>query len=154
MELRDWSPRRLTLVWVAGIALQLAIIIIPTALTLRRARREWPRLHQQVVAQRQRVEGSRLADSISRAEQMASARATGTFHLRANGETVFAVVGMPADEADPKRVAAMQRSIQRTAAVIVGIEFGAIPFALALLTLAWVLARRETDSQDVARRVV
>jgi hypothetical protein len=140
----------MAMVWVAGIVMQLAIVILPAYFIVQRARRDWPRLHREVVAQRAREEGSAIADSVSRRAQVVNARVAGNYRLRSVGETVFAIVGMPPNRANPERVAAARRSARRTVAVLLGIQYGAIPLGLVSLTVAWLLERRRSgDSASV-----
>jgi hypothetical protein len=146
MLLAQWSPRRLAAVWGIGIVLQVAIVAVPMAIAIHLVRRDGPRIRQQGIVREAQLKGSERADSVSRAEQIAAARAAGTFYFRADGQTVFAVVGMPSGRPDAQRVAALRRSMRQRVNVLLGVQFGAIPLALAALTIAWFAARRQNDS--------
>lgn len=154
MKLAQWTPRRVAALWAVGIALQLVVIIAPALYVAHVVRRDVTRLVQQDTAREARLKGSEQADSVSRIQQLASARAAGQFRLGADGDTVFAVVGMPSGRPDPQRMAALRRSMRRTVDVVLGIEFGTIPLALVGLTIAWFLARRRSEGLARAPRVV
>ena len=142
MALANWSGRRIGLILAAGIALQIAVMVLPLVSATRRARSDGPRIHRERLARESYLKEADRADSISRQMQMARAREAGEYRVNRRGETTFAVVGMPSGRVDPATAAAMRASIQRVAYVFVGIQLGAIPLALLGLTLAWGLAQR------------
>jgi hypothetical protein len=138
MSLSQWTPRRVAMIWVAGIALQIVLIVAPVVVAVRYAGSEGPRISREVAANNAHFTAVERADSISRAEQVAAARSAGNFHLRADGQTVFAVVGMPSRRPEPRRLDELRASTNAMLAVYCG----AIPLALIALTLAWFFARR------------
>jgi hypothetical protein len=153
MTLSRWTPRRMALLWVAGIAFQIALIAAPWVFAARYAQRELPRIRREVLANEAHMTAAERTDSISRAEQVAAARVAGDFHLRADGETLFAVVGMPSGRPTAQAVADFRASTQRTVVAVVAIQFGAIPLALVGLTLAWYFARRPNGNSSATHRL-
>jgi len=151
MSLSQWTPRRIAMIWVAGIALQIVLIVAPALVAIHFARTEGPRIRREVAANRLHYTVAERADSMSRAEQIAAARSEGNFHLRADGQTVFAVVGMPSGRPTPRTLADLRASMQRTVRAIIAVQFGAIPLALMALTLSWYFARRPKSGPDAHR---
>lgn len=142
-QLSRWSARRLTIVWIAGVVLQAVLIVVPFTMAMGFARRDGARIRREVAAHDAWMKGTELADSISRAEQVASARSNATFNVRADGQTVFAVVGTPSSRPTPEQRAARLNSIRRVGGMMLAVQFGTIPLAVLVFTVAWLLARRE-----------
>ncbi|MEO8623563.1 MAG: hypothetical protein ABI625_20970 [bacterium] len=151
VSLAQWSTRRLAAIWVAGIALQLALVIVPTVLVMRLVRRDGPRIQRESRQREAYLKGAERADSVSRAQQVALARESGNVKYTADGQPVFAIVGMPSGRPDSQTVAAFRLRTEREAWVFVAIQFGAVPLALLYLTLAWTLARRRNNPPALGR---
>lgn len=132
----------------AGIALQFVLIVAPVFFTMRYFRRELPRMQRQAAAFDAHYTAAERADSVSRAGQRATERAEGTYRLRADGQTVFAVVGIPSLRPVTRGA---HTFISPVVGVVLGVQLGAIPLALIALTIMWYLARRRDDHHGVAR---
>ncbi len=145
MTLSRWTPRRLAIIWLAGIALQVVILVVPAIVAMNLTRTMGPRFRREVAAQDAHYTVAERADSISRAKQVSDARATGNFQLRADGQTVYAVVGIPSGRPSQRSIDEIRASMQPLLGVILGLEFGAIPLALIALSLAWLVARKRDD---------
>lgn len=126
MFLVHWSRRRILLLWLGGLALQLALRVAPARWALSNVsttRAQWENLRARwTIAER--------ADSISRAAQ----RAKGASAVGPAGDSVFAVVSMPSGRPVSPPV---QR--ERTVGVMLFdvLYLGGIPLILCILTGLW-----------------
>ena len=146
MALASWPTRRIVMLWAGGLTVQALLILAPVLLArhLMANRAEMLRVGAEVDA---RWRTADLADSLSLAKQRAEARATGSYTITPRGETLFALVHMPSGRPDPAVVADLHQQMQRQARYTTVVLFGLIPIILVLLTLSWIIARRDNTGQ-------
>jgi hypothetical protein len=133
-EISRWSSRRVAAIWVAGLSIQVALLILPTAWALSNA----PQMRARWDALSTRWSIAERADSISIAAQ----RTAGPARLGPSGDSVYAVVSMPSGRPRPGAARASSPLWMRG---IVAIYTWAIPVSLLWLTLVW---RRRRDHGD------
>ena len=141
MALASWSPRRILALWAGGLTLQALLILAPVLLA-RHLMANSAEMLRIGAEQDDRWHTAELADSLSVAKQRADARAAGTYSVTPSGETLFALVHVPSGRPDSAVVAARSENLERTARYTMALLFGLIPAILLLLTLSWIIVRR------------
>ncbi len=136
LAISSWSSRRVATIWVAGLSIQAALLILPAAWALSNApgmRARWDALSTRwSIAER--------SDSIAIAAQ----RAGGATRLGPSGDSVYAVVQMPSGRPNPRAERASRSMWIRAVAAIY--SWG-IPLSLVWLTLVWRRRRRDRDNE-------
>lgn len=142
MALASWSTKRIVALWVVGLTLQALLILVPVLLArhLIGNRAEMLRIAAEEDARWRTAE---VADSLSLAQQRAEARAAGNYSIAPSGETLFALVHIPSGRPDPSTVASFREEAQRKARYTTMAILGGIPIVLALVTLSWLIVRRD-----------
>jgi hypothetical protein len=148
MSLGTWSARRLLAIWAGGLALQAVLILVPVILTRRFVERNGAQLMREAREADERWRVGDLADSLSLARQRATARASGSYTVTSQGDTLFALVHVPSGRPDSARVAAAVQRTTRTAWYLKIAFLWAIPAVLLLLTAAWLFVRHVGDAQE------
>src|SRR5437763_724907 len=108
MALSDWSFRRLALVWVAGLFVQLIMKMAPLIFFSWYIRNELPRFNREMVATDERWRVAEQADSVAAATQRKSALRSGRFSVTPRGDTIVGIVSVPSGRPDPRRIAALE----------------------------------------------
>jgi hypothetical protein len=83
-----------------------------------------------------------LADSLSLAKQRSDARAGGSYSITASGDTLFPLVHVPSGRPASVAIAVVNQQEHRKARYAMAIILGLIPGVLILLTLSWMIVRR------------
>lgn len=136
-EISRWSSRRVATIWVVGLAMQAALLVLPTAWALSNA----PQMRAKLDALRTRWTIAERADSISIAAQ----RAGGAARLGPSGDSVYAVVSMPSGRPNA-RAEPISRPIWIRA--VVAVYSWGIPASLLWLTLVWRRHRQSSGASD------
>lgn len=134
LAISGWSSRRVAAIWAAGLSLQAALLLLPTAWALANA----PQMRARWEALSTRWGIAERADSISIAAQ----RAAGAVRVGPSGDSLYAVVSMPSGRPRPGAERAPSPLWMRG---IVAVYTWAIPVSLLWLTLVW---RRRRDHGD------
>ena len=147
MALASWSTKRILMLWVGGLILQVLLILVPVLLA-RHLVANRDALLRVAAQQDDRWRTAERADSLSLAKQRAEAREAGIYSITASGDTLFPLVHEPSGRPDPAAVAALGERTRRTARYITAVLLGAIPLVLAIVTLSWMVARRRDVRPD------
>ena len=142
MALSDWSFRRLALVWVAGLFVQLIMKMAPLIFFSWYIRNELPRFNREMVATDERWRVAEQADSVAAATQRKSALRSGRFSVTPGGDTIVGIVSVPSGRPDPRRIAALEQRNMRSVSIATTIQLSAIPVSLELLTGFWAAGQR------------
>ena len=142
LPISTWSGRRVLMLWIGGLSLQAALIIVPVWRAVRNA----PQARAQWNALSERWSVAERADSISVAAQ----RASGASGVAPTGDSVYAVVRMPSSR--PKK-ASIKAARPLWFPLLEATYLWGIPIALLVLTARWQWRRgaRDGDGQSPPR---
>lgn len=144
MRVSRWTGRQILLLWLIGIAGQVALTVLPTMALYAYMRREVPRLSHELALADSRWQAAEHSDSLLVAAQRRNAIRNGAFTVTATGDTVTAVVRMPSGR--PAEVnAAMPAHLPTIFFIRLAIQHGAIPVVLILITAYWIGTRGRRD---------
>jgi hypothetical protein len=142
MAIASWSTRRILMLWVGGLLVQWLLLVSPVLLArhLIGNRAQFLRAAAQ---QDTRWRAGELADSLSLAKQRADARATQNYSITPQGDTFFPLVHERSGRPDPAVTAVRVQQTERNARFVTAVLVGLVPTILILVTIIWLVARRE-----------
>ena len=148
MALASWSTRRMVALWAGGLALQ-ALLIVAPVLVARHLMGYRAEVLREAAERDARWRTGDLADSLSLAKQRAESRAAGTYSIAASGDTLFPLVRVPSGRPDRASAAIRHRQTSRDARYFALALFGVIPTLLILVTVGWLIGRRNAGAADM-----